>query len=167
MNIEVLNNILSKERTILEKCWSNITAYPKVKIWKKCNKSKGQCFVTSMHLIRFIEKEIKEGIAFINRGIVKSIDGAIIINDHCWIEIHSDLYCEPLIIDITVDQSKKVNKKVLLNFKNQITIKYKVNYITNKVYSQYDLQNLDENTKMRYLSLTSKYNNFILNRQHD
>lgn len=146
---------LLQERIALEKCWSRRTAHPGTKLDLHSNISMGQCFVTSMYLFCLFNNSSQEkSLITIHRGHVENLEGINIVNDHCWLEIKTDLH-DDIIIDMTADQSNQIEKKVILGFKSLIPIDFNIKYITNKIYSENNLLMLDINTQNRFLTLLS------------
>lgn len=154
----MINTRLLKERVALEKCWSSKTAHPSTKLDLHSNVSKGQCFVTSMYLFNlFNNSNQKNFLITIHRGHVENLEGMHLVNDHCWLEIETDLH-DNIIIDMTADQSNNIEIKVILGFRNVMPINFNIKYITNKIYAEKDLLMLDISTKNRFLYLLSSRN---------
>lgn len=157
MNLMFLFNHLNNERKALEKCWSNHTAYPDLKVNKDLDqKSKGQCFVTSVYLYFLCYKIIRDKTDFtIKRGYVENSFGEILIKDHCWLEGELK-FGKHLIIDLTADQSIVVNKSVIFGSMDFISSQFGIKYVTKKIYKKNDLRKLDKSTKTRCLQLINK-----------
>ncbi len=161
LDLDSVYQDLCQERYILERCWSRLTAHPKTLFARKSPISKGQCFVTSMHLFyKFNRYLAKKHLITIKRGFVENKHGSILIEDHCWIEIGSKLENDRLIIDLTADQSDEISDKILISFKSLSKDLYGLRYVEQRNYNENDLYRLSFNTKIRFSLLLDEYDKY-------
>lgn len=86
-------------REMLERAWTNETAYQGIILQPDDPKSRGQCGVSSVLLSRYLlgmgyKTKFTEGLIYVANG-----EG----DEHVWVEVQNEDE-EPLVVDITSDQ---------------------------------------------------------------
>lgn len=154
MTYSRLIKLLHIERRILEQSWDSNTAYPESISKNDSVKSEGQCFVSSLFLYFNLKELLDNYLELqIHRGIINDLNGNLLIEDHCWLEIErANEKC--IVIDLTLDQCKAVKNTVVCCNKENTKKQLGVSYHSFRKYSFNNINEIEnKHTRIRYSKL--------------
>ena len=110
---DTIRKTLINYRKACEQAWCEETASPNLRPIAGKPLSTGQCSATSVVLNREFQRQAIEGYFKIAIGAVyDAVSNEALIPLHVWLQYYQDAFSEPEIIDITADQSARINGKI-------------------------------------------------------
>lgn len=109
-----IENTLLEYRQLCEQAWYEETASPKLRPIAGKPLSTGQCSATSLVLRDVLNERLPESSFKLVLGSVHHLPKMEnLIPLHVWLHYYTDPYSEPMILDITADQSKAIQDRVI------------------------------------------------------
>ena len=112
MQSELFNYLVQKRKDFY-RAWTEETASPKLRPISGKPLSTGQCSATSIELQKDLRKDFNNLDTQLVLGAVYTPDGEVLIDIHVWLYAYSDRFEEPLVLDITADQSTSIGLKII------------------------------------------------------
>ena len=125
---------LAELRESVLACLSVETAHPAYSArWSLARPTLGQCYVAAA--VAAFLLNIPQQEAVIDRGVVRTVDGAIVHANHCWLTTGG------LIIDFTIDQACSTFPRTVMGRPTDIAAMYGLSYEAQSRDSLRDAQN--------------------------
>lgn len=154
---EEIKEFVESFREKIEPLWSDDLLYEKFKPYPDAHKSAGYCGPSSILLWKQLINKFPNEFFSVAVGKVYSGSKQWIIGKHVWVVWHQGLKTAT-IIDITADQSKKINSKIIFENIDELA-KKDINYIAYKLAQT--LNDIDQPPKYRANLLKMRLDSII------